>query len=74
MNDLFAPKGGTIDAGRRRVAHEIRNSLGAIRSATELLQRHYDPRDRQLRLFNVLLTEVDRLAEITDEELGPPKS
>ncbi len=71
MSELFSPKGGTTDAARRHVAHEVRNSLGAIRSAAELLERHYHPEERQLRLFRIIIKEVDRLAEITQEELGP---
>lgn len=60
-----------VDAARRHVAHELRNSLGAMRSAVELLQRHYRPEGRELRLFDVLIKEVDRLTELTDSELAP---
>lgn len=62
---------GVSDPARRRVAHEIRNSLGAIRNAAELLERRYQPEGRDQRLFRVIVTEIDRLAEITEEELGP---
>ncbi|MGH7860046.1 MAG: histidine kinase dimerization/phospho-acceptor domain-containing protein [Candidatus Binatia bacterium] len=61
----------TIDPARRRVAHEVRNSLGAIRTATELLERRYRPDGKEQRLFQVILKEIDRLDEITLLELGP---
>ena len=68
MSDSPAPT--AADLARRHLAHEIRNSLGAMRSATELLQRRYRPEGRELRLFDVILKEIDRLAELTDSELG----
>lgn len=58
------------DPARRRVAHEIRNSLGAIRAAAELLERRYNPEGREQRLFQIVLKELDRLEEITGAELG----
>lgn len=63
-----------IDPARRRVAHEVRNSLGAIRTATELLERRYQPDGKEQRLFQVILKEIDRLDEITLLELGPKGS
>jgi nitrogen-specific signal transduction histidine kinase len=60
----------TAEADRPNVAHAIRNSLGAIRTAAELLERHYSPQGRERRLFQVMLTEIDRLGKLTDEELG----
>ncbi|MGH7821725.1 MAG: histidine kinase dimerization/phospho-acceptor domain-containing protein [Candidatus Binatia bacterium] len=68
------PTEGSADAGRRKVAHEIRNSLGAIRTATELLERRYQPEGKEQRLFQVILKEIDRLDEITLVELGPKGS
>jgi nitrogen-specific signal transduction histidine kinase len=55
------------DVARRRLAHEIRNAAGAIRTAAELLQRRYRPEGRDLRLFEVILAEVERLKELTKE-------
>jgi len=55
------------DVARRRLAHEIRNAAGAIRTAAELLQRRYQPEGREQRLFEVILAEVDRLKELTKE-------
>ncbi len=68
MSEPTAPT--ATDLARRHLAHEIRNSLGAMRSAAELLARRYHPEGRELRLFEVILKEIDRLAELTDSELG----
>ena len=60
----------SIDPTLRRVAHELRNSLGAIRTATELLERHFRPSGREQRLFRVILEEIDRLDHLTLEGLS----
>jgi nitrogen-specific signal transduction histidine kinase len=64
------PSAEALEAVRRRFAHDIRNSLGAIRSAAELLQRRYKPEGRDLKLFEVILAEVARLSE----SVGKPPS
>ena len=56
-----------LDVARRRLAHEIRNAAGAIRTAAELLQRRYHPEGRDLRLFEVILAEVERLKDLIKE-------
>ncbi len=50
-------------AGRMAVglAHEIRNPLGAIRGAVQLLRRELGPESRLTEYTDVLLTEVDRV-------------
>ncbi len=58
------------EAARRSLVHEIRNALGAIRTATELLQRRYQPDGRDQRLFEVILSEIDRLSELAG---APPR-
>lgn len=58
------------DPARSKLAHAIRNSLGAIRTAAELLERHYSPEGREQRLFRVMLKEIERIDELTQEELG----
>jgi nitrogen-specific signal transduction histidine kinase len=70
MSDL-APSGPS--SATRALVHEIRNSLGAIRTAVELLQRRYRPEGREQRLFEVILTEIDRLSELSKSS-PPPKS
>ena len=49
------------EAARRALVHDMRNAVGAIRTAAELLQRRYQPEGRDLRLFEVIFSEIDRL-------------
>ncbi len=60
-------------AGRRMVrqlAHEIKNPLGGIRGAAQLLERQLD--DRGLKEYtDVVISETDRLAGLVDTLLGP---
>ena len=55
-------------AGRMAVglAHEIRNPLGAIRGAVQLLQRELGEGSRLTEYTTVLLTEVDRVNRIIE--------
>ena len=60
-------------AGRqmiRQLAHEIKNPLGGIRGAAQLLERQLD--SSELREYtNVVISETDRLAALVDTLLGP---
>ncbi len=60
-------------AGRqmiRQLAHEIKNPLGGIRGAAQLLERQLE--DRGLREYtDVVISETDRLAALVDTLLGP---
>ena len=60
-------------AGRqmiRQLAHEIKNPLGGIRGAAQLLERQLD--DAGLREYtDVVISETDRLAGLVDTLLGP---
>ncbi len=60
-------------AGRqmiRQLAHEIKNPLGGIRGAAQLLERQLD--DDELREYtDVVISETDRLASLVDTLLGP---
>ena len=60
-------------AGRqmiRQLAHEIKNPLGGIRGAAQLLERELD--DRSLHEYtDVVISETDRLAGLVDTLLGP---
>lgn len=60
-------------AGRqmiRQLAHEIKNPLGGIRGAAQLLERQLD--DPELREYtNVVISETDRLVGLVDTLLGP---
>ncbi len=56
------------------LAHEVRNPLGAIRGAVQLLQRELGDEARWREYTGVLLTEVDRVNRIIEMllDLGRP--
>lgn len=60
-------------AGRqmiRQLAHEIKNPLGGIRGAAQLLERQLE--EAELREYtDVVISETDRLANLVDTLLGP---
>ena len=60
-------------AGRqmiRQLAHEIKNPLGGIRGAAQLLERQLE--DKELHEYtDVVISETDRLAGLVDTLLGP---
>jgi two-component system nitrogen regulation sensor histidine kinase GlnL len=54
----------------RQLAHEIKNPLGGIRGAAQLLDRQLT--DVSMREYtSVIISEVDRLASLVDALLGP---
>ncbi|HHQ14747.1 MAG TPA: PAS domain-containing protein [Chromatiales bacterium] len=56
----------------RQLAHEIRNPLGGLRGAAQLLDRELD--DDALREYTqVIIREADRLVNMTTELLGPTR-
>jgi len=60
-------------AGRqmiRQLAHEIKNPLGGIRGAAQLLARQLD-NDELTEYTDVVISETDRLAGLVDTLLGP---
>ena len=60
-------------AGRqmiRQLAHEIKNPLGGLRGAAQLLERQLDS-DELREYTNVIISEADRLAALVDTLLGP---
>ena len=60
-------------AGRqmiRQLAHEIKNPLGGIRGAAQLLARQLAD-DEQREYTDVVISETDRLAALVDTLLGP---
>jgi two-component system nitrogen regulation sensor histidine kinase GlnL len=60
-------------AGRqmiRQLAHEIKNPLGGIRGAAQLLERQFD-NDELTEYTDVIISETDRLAGLVDTLLGP---
>ena len=60
-------------AGRqmiRQLAHEIKNPLGGLRGAAQLLERQLDS-DELKEYTTVIISEADRLAGLVDTLLGP---
>lgn len=55
----------------RGMAHEVKNPLGGIRGAAQLLQRElHEPRLREYT--RIVIQEADRLRSLVDRMLGPP--
>lgn len=64
---------GRRDAARqlvRGLAHEIRNPLGGMRGAVQLLARRLKS-EELTRYTDVILAEADRIAALVDRMLGP---
>lgn len=57
------------------MAHEIRNPLGSIKGAVEILRDAYGPNDAKQEFIQILLKETDRLNRIVQEflEFARPK-
>src|SRR5678816_119564 len=54
----------------RQLAHEIKNPLGGLRGAAQLLARQLD--DASMREYTtVIISEADRLVTLVDTLLGP---
>lgn len=54
----------------RGLAHEIKNPLGGIRGAAQLLEREF-PDSEHREYTRVIIREVDRLQNLVDRMLGP---
>ncbi len=54
----------------RQLAHEIRNPLGGLRGAAQLLEREL-PSDELREFTQVIIREADRLAGLMNNLLGP---
>lgn len=54
----------------RGLAHEIKNPLGGLRGAAQLLAREL-PDDKLKDYTNVIIAEADRLRNLVDNMLGP---
>ena len=68
-NALITQIGGSR-AMIRQLAHEIKNPLGGLRGAAQLLDRQLN--DASMREYtSVIITEADRLASLVDSLLGP---
>jgi two-component system nitrogen regulation sensor histidine kinase GlnL len=70
-NALLAQLGGSR-LMVRQLAHEIKNPLGGLRGAAQLLERELlDPGLREYT--RVIISEADRLASLLDSMLGPAR-
>ena len=54
----------------RGLAHEIKNPLGGIRGAAQLLERKF-ANDQDREFTHVIIREADRLKQLVDRMLGP---
>lgn len=54
----------------RGMAHEIKNPLGGIRGAAQLLEREL-PSEEQKEFTQIIISEVDRLQGLINRMLGP---
>jgi two-component system nitrogen regulation sensor histidine kinase GlnL len=67
---------GLSEANRqllRNLAHEIRNPLGGIRGAAQLLEREL-PLGEQREFTRVIIAEADRLQSLVDRLLAPHRA
>ncbi len=68
---LLAQQGGSR-AMARQLAHEIKNPLGGLRGAAQLLEREL-PDERLKEYTRVIIGEADRLRALVDSLLGPAR-
>ncbi len=54
----------------RGLAHEVKNPLGGIRGAAQLLEKEFDT-DELKEYTQVIIGETDRLHKLVDDMLGP---
>ncbi|MCI6938342.1 MAG: nitrogen regulation protein NR(II) [Succinivibrio sp.] len=57
----------------RSLAHEIKNPLGGIRGAAQLLEMSFSSVDGIKEYTNVIIEQTDRLKELVNNLLGPQK-
>ncbi|MGJ8526171.1 Sensory histidine kinase/phosphatase NtrB [Halomonadaceae bacterium LMG 33818] len=68
--EALAARNETVKVLTRGLAHEIKNPLGGIRGAAQLLER--DLPDPALAEFtHIIVEEADRLRDLVDRMLGP---
>src|SRR5262249_36283085 len=71
-NDLLA----RLDSSRmmiRQLAHEIKNPLGGIRGAAQLLGRELNTQQGLTEYTGVIISEADRLAALVDSMSAPAR-
>lgn len=55
----------------RGLAHEIKNPLGGIRGAAQLLEREFEHHNENKQFTQIIINEADRLKNLLDRMLGP---
>ncbi|MDN3555755.1 nitrogen regulation protein NR(II) [Halomonas maura] len=60
----------TIKVLSRGLAHEVKNPLGGIRGAAQLLERDLES-PQHAEFTRIIIEEVDRLRDLVDSMLGP---
>ena len=68
---LLAQQGGSRVMARQ-LAHEIKNPLGGLRGAAQLLEREL-PSEELKEYTRVIIGEADRLCALVDSLLGPAR-
>lgn len=58
----------------RGLAHEIKNPLGGLRGAAQLLERQFKGQDDVREYTSVIIEQADRLKHLVDKLLGPQKA
>jgi len=72
MEDNIVAQQNVMKVLVRGLAHEVKNPLGGIRGAAQLLEQEL--RSPELKEYTeVIIGEVDRLQKLVDELLGPNK-
>jgi two-component system nitrogen regulation sensor histidine kinase GlnL len=71
-NALLAQLGGSRLMARQ-LAHEIKNPLGGLRGAAQLLEREL-PSEELREYTRVIIGEADRLCALVDSLLGPARA
>ena len=70
LGENLAAQSNITNALLRGLAHEIKNPLGGIRGAAQLLEKELD--DQSLKEYTqVVIDEADRLRVLVDRMLGP---
>lgn len=54
----------------RSVAHEVKNPLGGLRGAAQLLERELEERSELREYTNIIIRETDRLCSLVDDMSG----
>ena len=68
-NAIFIDRNNTTKMITRSIAHEIKNPLGGIKGAAQLLDSELN--NEQKDYTNIIISEVDRLKNYVDKMLGP---